>query len=199
MRLIRWSTTALTGPDERVTHVVSNGTDVTEAEREAAGRAAAEERLSLAFDSAPIGMALAGADGRFVRVNRVLCEMTGYSAAELLQRSFADLAHPDDADSTQLEQRFARADGAELWVEIHTSDVPGPDGASLGVLGQIVDVTGGRRQLENRLRHLADHDSLTGLINRRRFEEELERHVSHGHRMAWTARCSSSTSTASRT
>ncbi|MGH3102365.1 MAG: GGDEF domain-containing protein, partial [Thermoleophilia bacterium] len=50
-----------------------------------------------------------------------------------------------------------------------------------GVLCQIVDVTG-RRQLEDRLRHLADHDSLTGLINRRRFEEELERHVSHGRR-----------------
>ena len=181
MRLIRWSTTGLTGPDGRVTHVVSNGTDVTEEEREVAGRAAAEERLSLAFDSAPIGMALSGADGLFVRVNRVLCEMTGYSEAELLQRSFADLAHPEETDSTQIERRFARADGAELWVEVHTSDVPGPDGASLGVLGQIVDVTG-RRQLENRLRHLADHDSLTGLINRRRFEEELERHVSHGRR-----------------
>jgi diguanylate cyclase (GGDEF)-like protein/PAS domain S-box-containing protein len=180
-RLIRWSTTALTGPDGRVTHAVSNGTDVTETEREAAGRAAAEERLSLAFDGAPIGMALADVDGRFVRVNRVLCDMTGYTEAELLQRSFAELVHPDDADSTQLERRFVRANGDELWVEVHTSNVPGPDGGSLGVLGQIVDVSG-RRQLEDRLRHLADHDSLTGLINRRRFEEELERHVSHGRR-----------------
>ena len=35
---------------------------------------------------------------------------------------------------------------------------------------------------EARLRHMADHDDLTGLYNRRRFEEELERHIAHGAR-----------------
>ena len=51
-----------------------------------------------------------------------------------------------------------------------------------------IDVTddaalgGERLAAEERFRHLADHDGLTGLFNRRRFEEELERHVSHGLR-----------------
>jgi diguanylate cyclase (GGDEF)-like protein len=44
-----------------------------------------------------------------------------------------------------------------------------------------IDLTD-RRRLEDRLRHLADHDDLTGLINRRRFQEELERHLAQGRR-----------------
>jgi diguanylate cyclase (GGDEF)-like protein len=39
-----------------------------------------------------------------------------------------------------------------------------------------------RRRIEEQLRELVDRDALTGLINRRRFEEELERHVAHGRR-----------------
>jgi len=181
VRLIRWTATGLTGADDKVSHVVANGVDVTEEQREAAERAAAEERLSLAFDHAPIGMALTDTSGRFVRVNPVLSEMTGFTEEELLARSFAEITHPDDATTTRLERRFIRADGRELWVELHRSTVFDPDGTPLGFLGQILDVTS-RRQLEDRLRHLADHDSLTGLYNRRRFEEELERHMAHGRR-----------------
>ncbi len=38
------------------------------------------------------------------------------------------------------------------------------------------------RETTTRLRHLADHDGLTGLLNRRRFEQELARHLAHGRR-----------------
>jgi diguanylate cyclase (GGDEF)-like protein/PAS domain S-box-containing protein len=56
-----------------------------------------------------------------------------------------------------------------------------PHGEITHVVGTGIDVTE-RRRLEEELRHLADHDALTGLINRRRFEEELERHLMHGRR-----------------
>jgi diguanylate cyclase (GGDEF)-like protein len=54
-------------------------------------------------------------------------------------------------------------------------------GAPLHVLGQMQDVTE-RREYEARLRHLADHDALTGLLNRRAFEESLEAHVARARR-----------------
>ena len=194
-RLIRWSSTALTAPDGTVSHIVSSGTDLTEERRAAADRVTAEEPLALAFDNAPIGMSLAAMDGRFLRVNAPLCEMLGYSAEELIGKSLFDVTAADDRATAEkmlaaaagpepvpvVTKRSVRKDGSEIWVEIHVSVVRGADGGPQHVLCQILDVTA-RRQLEQRLRHLADHDSLTGLFNRRRFEEELERHVAHGRR-----------------
>ena len=56
------------------------------------------------------------------------------------------------------------------------------------MVGTGIDVTESARwaservAAEERLRHIADHDALTGLFNRRRFEEELDRHIAHGRR-----------------
>ena len=58
-----------------------------------------EARFRSAFDAAPIGMALTSMpDGRWLQVNRVLCELTGYSADELLELAFPDITHPDDLE-----------------------------------------------------------------------------------------------------
>jgi PAS domain S-box-containing protein len=51
--------------------------------------------LGLGFDQAAIGMALVGLDGRFLRVNRALCELLGHSEAELLAATIDQLADPD--------------------------------------------------------------------------------------------------------
>src|SRR5258706_8075994 len=68
-----------------------------------------EESLRLAFESAPIGMAIVDADYRLQRVNRSLCETLGYDATELLQRKLVDLAHPDDiARDTMLVRKLFR-------------------------------------------------------------------------------------------
>ena len=71
------------------------------------------------------------------------------------------------------------------------------DGVPLHFLSQMQDITESRRH-EAELRHMADHDPLTGLLNRRSFERELERHVSYVERDGPEARRSCSTSTTSR-
>ena len=48
------------------------------------------------FDEAGIAMALATPEGRWLRVNRALCELVGYSDQEMLDRSSQDIVHPDD-------------------------------------------------------------------------------------------------------
>jgi len=55
-----------------------------------------EERFRRAFEDAATGMALVAPDGRFLRVNRALCELVGYAEGELLAKSFQDITHPDD-------------------------------------------------------------------------------------------------------
>ncbi len=53
-----------------------------------------EGRFRLAIEEAPIGMALVALDGRFVRVNRVLCEIVGYTADELIGLTFQSITAP---------------------------------------------------------------------------------------------------------
>ena len=85
----------------------------TEQARFAALAAAAaresEERLRLAFEHAPIGKALVGLDGRYKQVNQAMCNITGYSEADLLQMTIADTTHPDDltADTAAMDKLLA--------------------------------------------------------------------------------------------
>ena len=58
-----------------------------------------EDRFRNAFDHAPIGMALVSPEGRWLQVNHALCEITGYSEPELLERTFQDITHPDDLEA----------------------------------------------------------------------------------------------------
>src|SRR3954468_581400 len=52
-----------------------------------------------AFNHAPIGMAVASPEGRWLRVNEAFCELTGRGEAELLGGTFQDITHPDDLDN----------------------------------------------------------------------------------------------------
>jgi two-component system cell cycle sensor histidine kinase/response regulator CckA len=53
----------------------------------------AQDLFETAFAQAPIGMALIGTDGHWLKVNTALCAITGWSEAELLQRSFREITH----------------------------------------------------------------------------------------------------------
>jgi PAS domain-containing protein len=55
-----------------------------------------EECFADAFEHAPIGMALVSTEGRWLKVNRALCKLVGYSEAELLSRNFQEITCPED-------------------------------------------------------------------------------------------------------
>lgn len=79
--------------------------DITNGKRSEEALRASEERFRSAFDHAPIGVSLTATDGRWLRVNRSLCELTGYTEGELLASNFQAITHPDDLgnDLAQLE------------------------------------------------------------------------------------------------
>jgi diguanylate cyclase (GGDEF)-like protein/PAS domain S-box-containing protein len=156
----------------------------------------AEERFRLAFEHAPIGIALVSPEGQFMRVNAALCELTGYSAEELGTKTFQEITHPEDLDldleyvhqvlagerrDFQMEKRYFHRDGHIVWVLLNVALVRDSDGRPVHFISQIQDISE-RKQLEERLVFLADHDEMTGLANRRRFREEVERGVAYAER-----------------
>ena len=140
--------------------------DVTERRRAEQELREAEELFRSAFDDAAVGMALNDLDGRFTQVNRSLCEMLGYTEAELLSRTFKDISHPEDLDVSvsrvaellegkiegyQLEKRYLYADGRPVWAALSVSAVRDSERTPLYLIAQMQDITE-RKEAEARLR-----------------------------------------------
>jgi PAS domain S-box-containing protein len=150
--------------------VVAHVTDVSERRRQDQALAEAEERFRSAFDNAPIGMALVAPDGRWLKVNHAVCELTGYSETAMLVRSFQDITHPDDLDTDlayvedvlagrrrtyQMEKRYYHAHGKLIWVMLSVSLVRDDCGKPLYFVSQIEDITE-RKRREHALKRQAE-------------------------------------------
>ena len=143
----------------------------------------AEERFRGAFDNAPIGMALLDLDGVTERVNSALCTILGRPADELLGTRLPWFGHDlatvldnlarEEVPQVTLERG---GDNGLAWVALHLSAVHGPGTEVRHFIVQVQDISE-RRNHEERLRYVADHDGLTGLLNRRGFETAMNEHL----------------------
>ncbi|QIZ39404.1 EAL domain-containing protein [Saccharopolyspora sp. ASAGF58] len=146
-----------------------------------------EARFRAIFAEAAIGIGIGDMNGRILEVNDSLTRIMGRTTEELRRMMVQDMMHPDDLDSTwrmyeelvrgerdqfRAEKQFKRPDGGTVWTELIVSLVRGEDGLPLYQVALIEDVTD-QRMLQERLRHQAMHDPLTGLPNRALFLERL--------------------------
>lgn len=163
----------------------------------------AEANLRTIFDTAPIGNAVLGADDRLVEANQALARIVGSTVQELRGRTLDRLVHAEDAGplreaiallrdgsrrTLETEVRVVHATGQTVPAAVHAAALRDADvrgtvrgGREPRVLLQVLDITE-RKRVEEHLQHMADHDPLTGLLNRRRFEQELDRHVARARR-----------------
>ncbi len=125
-----------------------------------------ESRYLITFEHAAVGIAQVGLDGRWLRVNRRLCEIIGYSVEELQSLTFQGITHPDDLEPTiaqvnrmlageietfSMDKRYIRKHGATVWINLSVSLVRDSSGTPEHFISVVQDIS-----------------------RRKRYEEELE-------------------------
>lgn len=140
----------------KAVRMVGGMRDLSERRGAEAALRESEERFRATFEQAPIGIAEISPEGAFERVNPKLCEMFGYSAEELLQRTAPGLTHQEDVPMTstlvsevlagkrttfEIDKRYIRKDGSILWAHAISTILRDAAGSPRTFIAVIEDVT----------------------------------------------------------
>jgi PAS domain S-box-containing protein len=156
-------------------------TEIAEHRRAEVALKSSEERFSNAFEYASIGMALATPDRAFIKVNRALCALLGYSQEEMLGKTVDDITHPEDVEPTrenirklvareishyQMEKRYLHKQGHSISAHVSISMVRDAQDKPLYFIGQIQDISERKRaeaELEQTHKQLVDASRRAGM------------------------------------
>jgi PAS domain S-box-containing protein len=115
-----------------------------------------EARFTQAFEHSAVGVGFIGPDGAIFKVNRAMGEILGYSADELIGRTYGSLTHPDDQershayverlkrgelDHFQHEKRYLHKSGRTVWAMLSVSMVRGERGRPMYAVAQVLDIS----------------------------------------------------------
>ena len=114
-----------------------------------------EQEFSAAFEYAPIGIALVGLNGEWLRINKSLSAMLGYSNSELMLCNFQDITHEDDLktdlellkkliddeiQSYKMPKRYYNKNGDLIWINLSVSKVLNADGSIKYFISQLENI-----------------------------------------------------------
>ncbi|MEO7031842.1 MAG: diguanylate cyclase, partial [Herbaspirillum sp.] len=150
-----------------------------------------EQHFRTFFERSSVGMVTTRPDQTFIDVNPAICELLGYSHAELLQKNWVELTHPDDlpmnlmlyqrvlrdeSDDVSLDAQMLRRDGGIVYTHVTARCLRHPD-RSIDYLVVLIQNVSERKQAEQKLWSQANFDGLTGLPNRHRFIDCLQQEI----------------------
>ncbi|HEY4200757.1 MAG TPA: PAS domain S-box protein [Devosiaceae bacterium] len=171
--------------------IIGTDTDITDIKAVEAELAAEKERLRITLGSIGDGVISTNAEGRIIFMNASAEELTGWTSAEAVGRDLeAVFTVVDDAGETpkgpmgiclssgELRKSddnviLLGRDGTRYDIHRSASPVQATDGSVIGAVMVFQDITDSR-DLQRKLAFAADHDSLTGLLNRSGFERILK-------------------------
>ncbi|QJD81707.1 sensor histidine kinase [Spirosoma rhododendri] len=137
--------------------------DITQERASIQANLAQEQQFHQAFDFAPIGMALVSLAGNWLKANDSLCQLLGYTEAELRQITFQEITFGDDLasdlnqmhrllagtiDRYSIEKRYIHKRGQLIWTLLHVSLVRDQQNTPLYFVSQIKDISERKNYIE---------------------------------------------------
>jgi len=155
--------------------------DITRQKQSEKELRASEEKYSKYIENAPNAVCVVNENGQYIEVNKAATMITGYDRETLLKMSIADITGEDTLETAMHgfenlkltgkmseDLTFIHKDGSIRWWTVDAITIS--DHRYIGFSSDITE----KKNAEENLRHLSYHDSLTGLYNRRYFEEALK-------------------------
>ncbi|MGC9525782.1 MAG: sensor domain-containing diguanylate cyclase [Limnospira sp.] len=157
--------------------VVTSFTDITEKRQLEIDLQESEELFRGIFEQATVGVGIFSSACRFLKVNEGMCNLSGYSVAELEQMTFLDLTYSDDRDlsldyhrnlwshgtSTSVDKRYLHKDGQIVWVNLTVSPIYNVRGELRYAVGIAVDISA-RKWAEITVRKQAERERMLNAI-----------------------------------
>lgn len=168
---LSWEMRPWFAADSSVGGIVIFSEDITERIRIEHSLRESEARFAATFEQAAVGIALVSPEGRWIRVNRKLCDIVGFSETELLGLTFQDITHPDDLDADleqvrrmlaneidtySMEKRYLRKDGSLVWINLTVALIWTAD-KQPGYFVAVVENINARRAVEFALHESETH------------------------------------------
>ncbi len=178
--------------------IVAYGINVTELIEAQEALKTSMETFTNAFSNSGVGMALISPEGNWLDVNKVLCDISGYTKEELQQITYKDMSYYEDVDidaelinqlferkieSYSIEKRYVTKDKKILMIYLTVSSVWNTDGTPKFFIAQIIDITA-KKELENNLaiQNKTLEAIRVSLVNKVTQLEELNRIIAHNLR-----------------
>ncbi|WP_050739381.1 HD domain-containing phosphohydrolase [Acetobacterium bakii] len=139
------------------------------------------------FEQAPIGIAMVDERMNNTTINPSFNKIIGRTKEKNSSFNWMDITHPDDVQKDldfftkfktgeignySIEKRYIKPDGSLVWVQMMITALQ--FGANKGYLCMVEDISE-RRHRDEQIHYISEHDDMTGLYNRRFFEQELKR------------------------
>lgn len=153
---LEWSVGPVWNAQGEITHFISTQRDVTERRRVDETLYKKEEEFRQLFELSAVGMTKVSPEGRYLHVNRKLCQMLGYTEQEMLQLTLHEVTHPEDRvvsaaklhssftgvpDEYAMEKRYIRKDGAIIWILVSWRIIRDTSGRPVHTVANIEDIT----------------------------------------------------------
>lgn len=151
--------------------------DITETKKDQEQLRLSMEQFTGAFEYSAIGMAIVSLEGKWLKVNKQLCDFLGYSEEELLTSSFQTITHPEDLDSDldyanslisgksdtyQMEKRYFHKNGSVVHALLSVSVVRDNKQQPIHFISQVEDISK-RKKAENDI--IKVNQELTAILN----------------------------------